>query len=213
MCREPVNSQGIPVPKKKTKKHSAVHIYLACFQEIQQLTEQLNTGQTESSPITLESGNVSLKNVGSHDKRVKKVLAEQRCVIITALEMEKETMNTFKQNTFRVKRCTPSYIVVIVNLMSWYNINPGIFVRLCGSGLLRELACVCVPARHHPTQPHWPYPCLLLFKSLPQLLLCKWVNTPLMLPWGWNRVVCIWVFYSPKMFNLFHSYKHQTAEF
>lgn len=41
--------------------------------------------------VTLESGNVSLKNVGSHDNRVKKVLAEQRCVIITALEMDKET--------------------------------------------------------------------------------------------------------------------------
>lgn len=35
---------------------------------------------------------MSLKNVGSHDKRVKKVLAEQRCVMITALEMEKERM-------------------------------------------------------------------------------------------------------------------------
>lgn len=41
--------------------------------------------------VTLESGNVSLKNVGSHDNRVKKVLAEQRCVIITALKMDKET--------------------------------------------------------------------------------------------------------------------------
>lgn len=40
--------------------------------------------------VTLESGNVSLKNVGSHDNRVKKVLAEQRCVIITALKMDKE---------------------------------------------------------------------------------------------------------------------------
>lgn len=41
--------------------------------------------------VTLESGNVSLKNVGSHDNRVKKVLAEQRCVIITALKRDKET--------------------------------------------------------------------------------------------------------------------------
>lgn len=37
---------------------------------------------------------MSLKNVGSHDKRVKKVLAEQRCVIITALEGDKETIKT-----------------------------------------------------------------------------------------------------------------------
>lgn len=35
---------------------------------------------------------MSLKNVGSHDRRVKKVLAEQRCVMITALETEKDTM-------------------------------------------------------------------------------------------------------------------------
>lgn len=59
--------------------------------------EAINTGQTESSPITLESGNVSLKNVGSHDKRVKKVLAEQRCVIITALEVDKETKKTHSE--------------------------------------------------------------------------------------------------------------------
>lgn len=54
----------------------------------------MNTGRIESSPITLESGNVSRKNVGSHDKRVKKVLAEQRCVTITALEMAKEAIKT-----------------------------------------------------------------------------------------------------------------------
>lgn len=35
--------------------------------------------------FTLASGKVSLKNVGSHDKRVKKVLAVQRCVTMTAL--------------------------------------------------------------------------------------------------------------------------------
>lgn len=93
MCRELVDSGGFPC-QKKNKKHSTVHIYLVHFQVIEQLTEALNTGQTESSPITLESGNVSLKNVGSHDKRVKKVLAEQRCVIITALEMEKGTIKT-----------------------------------------------------------------------------------------------------------------------
>lgn len=36
-------------------------------------------------PVTLASGKVSLKNVGSHDSRVKKELAVQRCVTITAL--------------------------------------------------------------------------------------------------------------------------------
>lgn len=42
--------------------------------------------------ITLASGKVSLKKVGSQDKRVKKVLAVQRCVTITALHniMRKE---------------------------------------------------------------------------------------------------------------------------
>lgn len=50
--------------------------------------------QRRSRPVTLESGNVSLKNVGSHDKRVKKVLAEQRCVTITALRGDTKTTNT-----------------------------------------------------------------------------------------------------------------------
>lgn len=35
--------------------------------------------------LTLASGKESLKKVGSHDSRVKKVLAVQRCVTITAL--------------------------------------------------------------------------------------------------------------------------------
>lgn len=68
--------------------------YLVYFRVLEQLMEAINTGRTESSPITLESGKVSLKNVGSHDKRVKKVLAEQRCVIITALEVDKVTIKT-----------------------------------------------------------------------------------------------------------------------
>lgn len=55
--------------------------------------------------VTLESGNVSLKNVGSHDNRVKKVLAEQRCVIITALEMDKET----NQQKHRLTKHTIAY--------------------------------------------------------------------------------------------------------
>lgn len=55
------------------------------FMVITHVMKGTNAGWTERSLITLESGNVSLKNVGSHDKRVKKVLAEQRCVIITAL--------------------------------------------------------------------------------------------------------------------------------
>lgn len=83
----------MPKQQKNKKKNTALCTFIwHVFRKIQQLTEALNTGQTESSPITLESGNVSLKNVGSHDKRVKKVLAEQRCVMITALEMEKERM-------------------------------------------------------------------------------------------------------------------------
>lgn len=77
--------------------HSMVHIYLVYFRVIEQLMQWVNTGRTERSPITLESGNVSLKNVGSHDKRVKKVLAEQRCVIITALEMDKEAIKTHSE--------------------------------------------------------------------------------------------------------------------
>lgn len=77
--------------------HSMVHIYLVYFRIIEQLMQGINTGRTERSPITLESGNVSLKNVGSHDKRVKKVLAEQRCVIITALETDKEAIKTHSE--------------------------------------------------------------------------------------------------------------------
>lgn len=88
-----------------------MHIYLGYFRVIEELTKVINT---ESSPITLESGNVSLKNVGSHDKRVKKVLAEQRCVIITALEKDKEAIKPL-----RVKQCTLSFIVIIDILMSW----------------------------------------------------------------------------------------------
>lgn len=38
--------------------------------------------------VTLASGKESLKNIGSHDNRVKKVLAVQRCVTITALRRE-----------------------------------------------------------------------------------------------------------------------------
>lgn len=41
--------------------------------------------QSDGSTRTLASGKESLKNVGSHDRRVKKVLAVQRCVTITAL--------------------------------------------------------------------------------------------------------------------------------
>lgn len=45
-------------------------------------------GRWKSRRFTLASGKVSLKNVGSHDKRVKKVLAVQRWVTITALVRE-----------------------------------------------------------------------------------------------------------------------------
>lgn len=41
--------------------------------------------QKKGTSLTLASGKESLKNVGSHDRRVKKVLAVQRCVTITAL--------------------------------------------------------------------------------------------------------------------------------
>lgn len=42
----------------------------------------------------MASGKVSLKNVGSHDNRVKKVLAVQRCVTITALVRELKDKQT-----------------------------------------------------------------------------------------------------------------------
>lgn len=58
--------------------------------------------------VTLESGNVSLKNVGSHDNRVKKVLAEQRCVMITAL---KETEQQKLRLTERSGRLFPHRLV------------------------------------------------------------------------------------------------------
>lgn len=51
----------------------------------------------KKSQVTLASGKVSLKNVGSHDKRVKKVLAVQRCVIITALGNGCEEQNRQKE--------------------------------------------------------------------------------------------------------------------
>lgn len=44
-----------------------------------------NVDSQEVRAPTLASGKVSLKKVGSHDSRVKKVLAVQRCVTITAL--------------------------------------------------------------------------------------------------------------------------------
>ena len=45
----------------------------------------------EGETITFASGNVSLKKVGSHDNRVKKVLAVHRCATITALMRWAET--------------------------------------------------------------------------------------------------------------------------
>lgn len=48
--------------------------------------------------FTLASGKVSLKNVGSHDKRVKKVLAVQRCVTITALSEEGTKKKNKREN-------------------------------------------------------------------------------------------------------------------
>ncbi len=54
------------------------------------------------SLVTLASGKVSLKNVGSHDKRVKKVLAVQRCVTITALVRE------YKKRNRKENKCVES---------------------------------------------------------------------------------------------------------
>lgn len=59
-------------------------------------------GWKKGSVFTLASGNVSLKNVGSHDKRVKKVLAVQRCVTITAL-FRKGRETDFQNESFYLK--------------------------------------------------------------------------------------------------------------
>lgn len=109
---------------------STVHIYLVYFRVLEQLMEAINTGRTESSPITLESGKVSLKNVGSHDKRVKKVLAEQRCVIITALEVDKVTIKTQSEINNARRRTswlrtgrilTQGYLCIYVDHIYWGN--------------------------------------------------------------------------------------------
>ncbi len=46
--------------------------------------------------FTLASGKVSLKNVGSHDSSVKKVLAVHKCVIITALKFRQERLECIR---------------------------------------------------------------------------------------------------------------------
>ncbi|TNN40693.1 hypothetical protein EYF80_049134 [Liparis tanakae] len=64
----------------------------------------------EAGVGTLASGKVSLKNVGSHDRRVKKVLAAQRCVTITALSGKRER---------RLRGCLRSLNQCLLDSMDW----------------------------------------------------------------------------------------------